>query len=415
MSNMKVSRIDPTATDDTTRFSEKTKVAGWGKYTQKSFNAYKGLSELTRITTSWDRLPASSVKHTVSHDPASKWCEGRSKGNNYCHVFTDVEKYNVGNSTHFVHKGIENAGSGWNENVTIKDDNSPSPLRNDYSDADTSTIELSDSTWLNGGEKSTKQGEDRKHSCNDLTYDALACSLDDSEASGWGDRSANDRDCHDPIDDKKPSPNNLVKMNCEMAIHVQDKKVVEEDINPLSYPHNASESADTDTFNPLASKKTVDRREHQIEVQMSEPGGSLPAPPTTITDKEKSTPNPECRLWFRQNKFIHNALLASVDVTLALAVATAPDAHTDWKSLHTTFANKSQTCIFSVRDQLSKVCKESRPIAEYLRDIRSITDELATAGSPISNVEFIIKILSGLGPEYNPLTSAISARESPIS
>lgn len=56
--------------------------------------------------------------------------------------------------------------------------------------------------------------------------------------------------------------------------------------------------------------------------------GSLPAPPATITDKDKSSPNPEYRLWFRQNKLIHNALLALVNVTLASSVATAPDAHT---------------------------------------------------------------------------------------
>ena len=143
--------------------------------------------------------------------------------------------------------------------------------------------------------------------------------------------------------------------------------------------------------------------------------GSLPAPPTTITEGGKSSPNPEYRLWFRQNKLIHNALLASVDSTLASTVATAPDAHTAWKSLHTTFANKSQTRIFSLRDQLSKVSKESRPIIDYLRDIKSITDELATAGSPVSNAELVIKILSGLGSEYNPLSSAIRARESPIS
>lgn len=143
--------------------------------------------------------------------------------------------------------------------------------------------------------------------------------------------------------------------------------------------------------------------------------GSLSAPPATITTGDKTSPNPEYQLWFRQNKLIHNALLASVDPTLASTVATASDAHTAWQSLHTSFANKSQTRIFSLRDQLSKVSKANRSVVEYLRDIKSISDELATAGSPVSNAELVIKILSGLGSEYNPLASAIRARESPIS
>lgn len=110
---------------------DNAKVAGWGEDTQKSVDAYKGLSEITNITTSQDRLPASSVKNKIFNDPASKQNEGRSKGNKYHHVLKDVEKYNDGKSTYsFVHKGIENAGSGWNENVTIKHENSSSPLRN---------------------------------------------------------------------------------------------------------------------------------------------------------------------------------------------------------------------------------------------------------------------------------------------
>lgn len=86
INNIKVSRNDPTATDDATCFSDNAKVACWGEDTQKSLNADEGLSEITKTITSWDRLPASSVKHTVSHDPASKRWEGGSKGN-YSHVF----------------------------------------------------------------------------------------------------------------------------------------------------------------------------------------------------------------------------------------------------------------------------------------------------------------------------------------
>lgn len=64
---------------------------------------------------------------------------------------------------------------------------------------------------------------------------------------------------------------------------------------------------------------------------------------------------------------------------------------------------------------LGKVSKEAKTIAEYLREIRSIADELATAGAPISNDELMIKILSGLGTEYREISAAMRARDSPVS
>nr|XP_017225058.1 PREDICTED: uncharacterized protein LOC108201278 [Daucus carota subsp. sativus] len=123
--------------------------------------------------------------------------------------------------------------------------------------------------------------------------------------------------------------------------------------------------------------------------------GTNPAPPTTISEKETQIPNPAFKLWFRQDKLIQNALLASVDSTLASTVATAASAKSAYDSLHTAFANKSQTRIFSLRDQLARLTKENRTIAVCLHEIRSIADELATAGSPVTNakIELYEKLL----------------------
>ena len=83
--------------------------------------------------------------------------------------------------------------------------------------------------------------------------------------------------------------------------------------------------------------------------------------------------------------------------------------------MHTTYANKSQSRVFSLRNQLARVTKDSRSITEYIHTIRSFSDELATAGAPVSNPELIVKILSGLGPEFREISAAIRARDMPIS
>ncbi|TXG52106.1 hypothetical protein EZV62_021275 [Acer yangbiense] len=58
---------------------------------------------------------------------------------------------------------------------------------------------------------------------------------------------------------------------------------------------------------------------------------------------------------------------------------------------------------------------ENKTVAEYMRAIKSVADELAVVGSPLNNGELIVKVMSGLGPEYKEISAAIRARDTPIS
>ena len=128
--------------------------------------------------------------------------------------------------------------------------------------------------------------------------------------------------------------------------------------------------------------------------------GTSPSPSRTITRGTNISPNPAFLTWFRQDQLIQNALMASVEPTIAPTVAATDSAKSAWDALHTTDANKSQTRVFSLCDQLARVTKDSRSITEYIHTIRSFSDELATAGAPVSNLELIVKILSVLGSEF---------------
>ncbi|XP_074362603.1 uncharacterized protein LOC141702915 [Apium graveolens] len=143
--------------------------------------------------------------------------------------------------------------------------------------------------------------------------------------------------------------------------------------------------------------------------------GSITVPANTITEEDKQIINPDYKIWFRQEKLIQNALLASVEPTLASIVATATSSKAAWDSLHMSYANKSHTQILSLKDQLSRLVKNNKPVSQYLHEVRTITDELAVAGSPVSNSELVVKILGGLGSEYNNIGATIRARENPIS
>lgn len=60
---------------------------------------------------------------------------------------------------------------------------------------------------------------------------------------------------------------------------------------------------------------------------------------------------------------------------------------------------------------IAKISKDSNSVADYLRQIRS----LAGTGSPIDDTKLIVKVLSGLAPDYKEISAAIRARVSPIS
>ncbi|KAH0678910.1 hypothetical protein KY284_019995 [Solanum tuberosum] len=67
---------------------------------------------------------------------------------------------------------------------------------------------------------------------------------------------------------------------------------------------------------------------------------------------------------------------------------------------------------FSLRDQLTRLTKDSQPVTEYLQNI--ISDELSTAGAPVTKSELIVKILSGLGPEFREISTVIRVHDSTI-
>ena len=81
--------------------------------------------------------------------------------------------------------------------------------------------------------------------------------------------------------------------------------------------------------------------------------GTRPSPSPTITLDTNISPNPAFLTWFRQDQLIQNAIMASVEPTIAPTVAAADSAKSAWDALHTTYANKSQTRVFSLLDQLA--------------------------------------------------------------
>ncbi|RVW63429.1 Retrovirus-related Pol polyprotein from transposon RE1 [Vitis vinifera] len=128
--------------------------------------------------------------------------------------------------------------------------------------------------------------------------------------------------------------------------------------------------------------------------------GTYPCPPEMIKMGDTFTPNPEHKIWKRQDSLLLHAIRESVDSTIAPLVASTTFAQEAWARLHTTYASKSKTRILGLREMLSQLIKENKSVVEYMTVIKTMTDELAIVGSPLGEEEMVISVLKGLGSEF---------------
>ncbi|KAJ0969436.1 hypothetical protein J5N97_022313 [Dioscorea zingiberensis] len=144
--------------------------------------------------------------------------------------------------------------------------------------------------------------------------------------------------------------------------------------------------------------------------------GSLPCPPSTITtpDSVVLTPNPTYSLWVHQDKLLLNALLGSLMASLVPFIASKKITMEAWKTLEKTYASPSHRRIMELCRKLATPVKGSRTITEYMQDIQSCIDFLAFMDKPVDFDELSIRILNGLDDSYKHLSSAIQARQTPI-
>lgn len=138
--------------------------------------------------------------------------------------------------------------------------------------------------------------------------------------------------------------------------------------------------------------------------------GQTKEPPKTLEGK----PNPAYRLWFRQDQILLGALLGSCSDTIQPIVSSAETSQQLFKRLTDSYASVSRSRIISLRSKLATNSKGTKPVAEYLNEMKTIADELALAQKPIDDDDLIVHILTHLGDDYKQITAALKIRDTPI-
>ncbi|KAJ0010905.1 hypothetical protein Pint_34694 [Pistacia integerrima] len=144
-------------------------------------------------------------------------------------------------------------------------------------------------------------------------------------------------------------------------------------------------------------------------------GGSFPCPPKTITHEKQIVSNPDYRKWLRQDALIRHAILSSSTFAIQPSLNGLTTTAQAWKKLNETYANRSRTRYLTLRDVLSNISKEGKSVSEYMQAIKTVANDLALIGHPLTEDEIVHHVLRGLTSEFKEISAGIRARSEAIS
>ena len=103
-------------------------------------------------------------------------------------------------------------------------------------------------------------------------------------------------------------------------------------------------------------------------------------------------------------------LLSTLSEEVLSAVVGARSLLDVWQILTTQFRARSRSRVLHLRTQIQTTRKGSMRMHEYYKRMKTTLDALRAAGNNMSNEDFILCLLAGLGHEYDSIVTIINAR-----
>lgn len=138
-------------------------------------------------------------------------------------------------------------------------------------------------------------------------------------------------------------------------------------------------------------------------------------PEASIVVNGVSEPNPDYSPWRRQDRLLYSAIIGAISIPIQPLVASATTTHEVWSTLNLVFGTPTRGHIKQLKFQIKSCVKGSKTISEYLRLIKTKSDELALLGKPLDAEDLIEQILAGLPEEYKSEIDAVNGRDNLIS
>ncbi|KAF3795485.1 Retrovirus-related Pol polyprotein from transposon TNT 1-94 [Nymphaea thermarum] len=117
--------------------------------------------------------------------------------------------------------------------------------------------------------------------------------------------------------------------------------------------------------------------------------------------------NPAYEVWLAHDQ----SLVAYITSTLSEEVLGGVDddltALELWSTLATTYSQVSEARFLQLRRQFQDIKRGTRTVLEYLNEIKSVSDQLAAIGHPVSDKDKMQQALSGLGTKFDIFCTAL--------
>ncbi|KAH9673912.1 retrovirus-related pol polyprotein from transposon RE1 [Citrus sinensis] len=125
--------------------------------------------------------------------------------------------------------------------------------------------------------------------------------------------------------------------------------------------------------------------------------------------------NPVYTTWKRKDQLLLSWLMSSISVEILSLVVNSETPLKLWTSLEQQFGSETSAKKVHLKIMLNNLRKGSMTVTEFFGKLKTITDELAIAGNPISSLDFLTHLISGLGQPYYPVVVYLEANLAKIS
>jgi hypothetical protein len=146
--------------------------------------------------------------------------------------------------------------------------------------------------------------------------------------------------------------------------------------------------------------------------------GLVSCPPSHIFDSSAGssfTISLSFLLWKQQDQLILSALLSSLSVDVLHLVVDYSTSHCVWRTLEKALASPSNSRIMQLHGSFQDLRQGDSLVSIYMQQAKSLFDELAAAGHPMSLEDFNLYVFCGLRGEFKDLVTSLITKAEPLS
>ncbi|KAF5790338.1 putative RNA-directed DNA polymerase [Helianthus annuus] len=132
-----------------------------------------------------------------------------------------------------------------------------------------------------------------------------------------------------------------------------------------------------------------------------------PSPPETITSDGKSAPNPEFRLWKDNDQKLILLIQSTLTEEAMSEVIGHTSAHQVWHALEHAYSHCSVERMHTLRDSLRQLKKGTSSVSDFGKKFKSLCDQLAAIGHPVSDEDKRHWFLCGLGSTFETFSTSL--------